>query len=90
MIPRANLIEPAMAVADSDWFANHCIPLQTVAVCALHQPDERRASRREQPVPMQSHQDRAGCTPPTLLVCSSPVVASVAVAAVASVADRRP
>jgi len=91
LIPRANPIEPAMALADSDWFANHCKSLQTIAVCALHQPDDLRASGREQPVPVQSRQDRAGCTPPALLVLAlSPATACCAAAAVAGMADRRP
>jgi hypothetical protein len=44
-------------------------------------------------VPVQSRQDRADCTPPAILVSAcalSPVVASVALAAVAIGADRRP
>jgi len=92
MTPPVNPLEPARAIADSGRFANHCNPLQTIAVCALRQPDERRASRREQPVPVQLHQDRASCTPPTLLVglCSSPLVVCCAAAAVAIVVDRRP
>ena len=79
-----------MDVADSNWFANHCIPLQTIAISALRQSDdgERHGASSQSPcsrVRMAPDARRRRCSS-----LSSPVVVCCAAAAVQSVADRRP